>query len=62
MTSKKKQIRKDSFDTLTLLNRNHTEYPDCPENAKLETFPNANAGQPISIATTNNRIRISFEL
>ena len=43
MTSKKKQGLKEPFETLTLLNRNHTEYPDCPENAKLETFPNANA-------------------
>lgn len=44
MASQKKQTKKAApFDTLTLLNRNHTEYPDRPEKAKLETFPNANA-------------------
>jgi len=29
------------LDGLTLLNRNHKEYPDSPENAKLECFRNA---------------------
>ncbi len=32
---------KASHPTLTLLNRNHTEYPDSPEKAVLETFSNA---------------------
>ena len=27
--------------SLTLLNRNHTEYPDSPDKAKIETFDNA---------------------
>ncbi len=27
--------------SLTLLNRNHTEYPDSPEKARIETFENA---------------------
>ena len=31
------------FAELTLLNRNHTEYPDSPDQAKIETFANANA-------------------
>ena len=31
------------FAELTLLNRNHTEYPDTPDKAKIETFQNANA-------------------
>lgn len=30
----------DPFASLTLLSRNHTEYPDSPDKAKIETFPN----------------------
>ncbi len=30
----------DPFESLTLLSRNHTEYPDSPDKARLETFPN----------------------
>lgn len=31
--------------SLTLLNRNHTEYPDSPADARLETFENAFPGR-----------------
>lgn len=34
-------MKKRSFEGLTLLNRNHKEYPDSPEKAKLEFFENA---------------------
>ena len=39
----KKQKKAAPFAELTLLNRNHTEYPDSPDKAKIETFVNANA-------------------
>ena len=39
----KKQKTAAPFEELTLLNRNHTEYPDSPDKAKIETFRNANA-------------------
>ena len=42
MTAKKKK-KADAFKELTLLNRNHTEYPDSPDQAKIETFRNADA-------------------
>ena len=42
MTAKKKTTAAP-FEELTLLNRNHTEYPDSPDKAKIETFRNANA-------------------
>ena len=42
MTAKKTK-KAAPFAELTLLNRNHTEYPDSPDKAKIETFANANA-------------------
>ena len=42
MTAKNKK-KAAPFAELTLLNRNHTEYPDSPDKAKIETFVNANA-------------------
>ncbi len=36
----KKDVMASRHENLTLLNRNHTEYPDNPDNAKLETFRN----------------------
>ena len=42
MTAKNKK-KTAAFEELTLLNRNHTEYPDSPDKAKIETFANANA-------------------
>ena len=42
MTAKNKK-NAAAFEELTLLNRNHTEYPDSPDKAKIETFLNANA-------------------
>lgn len=41
MTAKKKNSPA-AFAELTLLNRNHTEYPDSPDHARIETFRNAN--------------------
>ena len=41
-TEKKTEIQKKRrLEGLTLLNRNHKEYPSSPENAKLEFFENA---------------------
>ena len=43
---KRNASKKDAVDpearhkNLTLLNRNHTEYPDSPDKAKIETFDN----------------------
>ena len=42
MCAKRKKER-PAFEELTLLNRNHTEYPTTPDKAKIETFQNANA-------------------
>ena len=42
MTAKRKK-ESSGFEELTLLNRNHTEYPATPDEAKIETFRNANA-------------------
>ena len=39
--SKKSQPDAIPHPTLTLLSRSHTEYPDTPDKAKLETFVNA---------------------
>ena len=39
--SKKSQTEAIPHPTLTLLSRSHTEYPDTPDKAKLETFVNA---------------------
>ena len=39
----KKTKRAAAFAELTLLNRNHTEYPDSPDQARIETFQNADA-------------------
>ena len=39
---KNKNVMTDAdYSGLTLLKKNHKEYPDSPENAKLETFRNA---------------------
>lgn len=38
---KKISVPTEKHPTLTLLNRNHTEYPSTPDQAKLETFDNA---------------------
>ncbi|MCI6288613.1 MAG: preQ(1) synthase [Lentisphaeria bacterium] len=43
MTKKKMESTGIVHEELTLLNRNHTEYPDSPDKAKIETFQNANA-------------------
>jgi|GEM_PF-158812 len=42
MTAKKKKSGA-AFAELTLLNRNHTEYPASPDEARIETFRNENA-------------------
>ncbi|MBP5183254.1 MAG: NADPH-dependent 7-cyano-7-deazaguanine reductase QueF [Lentisphaeria bacterium] len=39
--SGKRGPAKKAHPTLTLLNRNHTEYPTSPDDARLETFVNA---------------------
>ena len=39
--SKKSPAEAVPHPTLTLLSRSHTEYPDTPDKAKLETFVNA---------------------
>ena len=39
--SKKSQTEAIPHPSLTLLSRSHTEYPDTPDKAKLETFVNA---------------------
>ena len=39
--SKKNQTEAIPHPSLTLLSRSHTEYPDTPDKAKLETFVNA---------------------
>jgi 7-cyano-7-deazaguanine reductase len=36
-------MRKREYDGLTLLKRNHREYPGSPDKAKLETFTNENS-------------------
>ena len=38
---KKSQMEAIPHPSLTLLSRSHTEYPDTPDKAKLETFVNA---------------------
>ena len=47
--SKKSQTTALPHPTLTLLSRSHTEYPDTPDKAKLETFVNAYPGRDYEI-------------
>ena len=47
--SKKSQTEAIPHPTLTLLSRSHTEYPDTPDKAKLETFVNAYPGRDYEI-------------
>lgn len=44
-TEKNNAAKKTAFASLTLLSRNHTEYPDHPDKAKIETFQNAYPGR-----------------
>ena len=48
---KSKKSRKAAIPhpTLTLLSRSHTEYPDTPDDARLETFVNAYPGRDYEI-------------
>jgi 7-cyano-7-deazaguanine reductase len=41
MKKNKKVMTDADYSGLTLLKKNHKDYPDSPENAKLETFRNA---------------------
>ena len=41
MKKNKKVMSDADYSGLTLLKKNHKDYPDSPENAKLETFRNA---------------------
>ena len=47
--SKKKSTESLIHPSLTLLSRSHTEYPDTPDKAKLETFVNAYPGRDYEI-------------
>ena len=47
--SKKSQTTALPHPSLTLLSRSHTEYPDTPDEAKLETFVNAYPGRDYEI-------------
>ena len=47
--SKKSQSGTIPHPTLTLLSRSHTEYPDTPDEARLETFANAYPGRDYEI-------------
>ena len=47
--SKKSQSGTIPHPTLTLLSRSHTEYPDTPDDARLETFENAYPGRDYEI-------------
>ena len=47
--SKKSQTAAIPHPTLTLLSRSHTEYPDTPDKARLETFVNAYPGRDYEI-------------
>ena len=47
--SKKSQSGTIPHPTLTLLSRSHTEYPDTPDEARLETFVNAYPGRDYEI-------------
>ena len=47
--SKKSRQAAIPHPTLTLLSRSHTEYPDTPDKAKLETFVNAYPGRDYEI-------------
>ena len=46
---KKSQTGTIPHPTLTLLSRSHTEYPDTPDEARLETFVNAYPGRDYEI-------------
>ena len=47
--SKKSRPAAIPHPTLTLLSRSHTEYPDTPDEARLETFVNAYPGRDYEI-------------
>ena len=47
--SKKNKTAPIPHPSLTLLSRSHTEYPDTPDKAKLETFVNAYPGRDYEI-------------
>ena len=47
--SKKSPVDAVPHPTLTLLSRSHTEYPDTPDKARLESFVNAYPGRDYEI-------------
>ncbi len=42
-------VTKDGFDNLTVLKKCRTQYPDSPDKAKLENFPNKYASRDYAI-------------
>ena len=42
-------VTKDDFDNLTVLKKCRTQYPDSPDKAKLENFPNKYASRDYTI-------------
>lgn len=49
MTKKGDALSKEQFEGLSLLKRSSTAYPATPDEARLETFPNAYASQDYTI-------------
>ncbi|MGB6065238.1 MAG: preQ(1) synthase [Desulfomonilaceae bacterium] len=43
-------MSQDAFENLTVLKKSSTEYPDTPDKAKLETFPNVYSARNYTIA------------